>query len=90
MAENYSLNAKFGLNVSSAGTKIKQQAQNVGASLSETVGGLFENMTNFVAKNENVYNGNVEYEIGVASRQAMIIGMNLKNADTKHRFDITI
>jgi hypothetical protein len=90
MADNYSLNSKFGLNVSSTGAKLKEQAQNVGASLSETVGNLFESMTDFVTKNENVYNGNVEYEIGVASRQAMIIGMNLRAADTKHRLDMTI
>ena len=90
MPENYSLNAKFGLNVASSGTSFKQKMESAGAELSKSVGDLFESMTSFVAKNENVYNGNVEYEIGVASRQAMIIGMNLKASETKHRLDFNI
>ena len=40
-------------------------------------------MTSYVAKYENVFNGDVEREIGMYSRQAMIVGMNLKAGEEK-------
>jgi Ca2+-transporting ATPase len=43
-----------------------------------------------IAKNENVFNGDVEREIGMYSRQAMIVGMNLKAAEERRRFDMNI
>lgn len=90
MAENYSLNSKFGLNVSVNNANLntgKQAAKNI----DEAVGSLFDNITNYVAKYENVFDGTVEKEINMYSRQAMIVGMNLKAADnTKSDFDMNI
>ena len=92
MAENYSLNSGFGLNVSNQRTKKQptQQAQTV-ESFSKSVGDFVDSMTSYVAKYENVFNGDVEREINMYSRQAMIVGMNLKNSDsTIRRFDVNI
>ncbi|MBQ8634681.1 hypothetical protein IJ425_00825 [bacterium] len=89
MAENYSLNSRFGLNVSSQGAK-NQQAQKTNIDLSKNVGDLFDSMTSYVAKYENVFNGDVERETNMYSRQAMIIGMNLNSAETKRQFDVNI
>ena len=89
MAENYSLNSRFGLNVSSQGAKNKQ-AQQTQAELSKSVGNLFDSMTSYVSKYENVFNGDVEREINMYSRQAMIVGMNLKAGETKRQFDVNI
>ena len=88
MAENYSLNSRFGLNVTS-NTK-NQQAQQTNVEIEKTVGNLFDTMTNFVSKYEDVFNGNVEHEINMYSRQAMIVGMNLKAGETKRSFDMNI
>ncbi|MBQ7286554.1 MAG: hypothetical protein IJW73_02205 [Candidatus Gastranaerophilales bacterium] len=89
MAENYSLNSRFGLNVSSQGAKNKQ-AQQTHVELSQQVGNLFDSMTSYVSKYENVFNGDVEREINMYSRQAMIVGMNLKAGETKRQFDVNI
>lgn len=90
MAENYSLGARFGFNVSQQGTK-SAAAQTNEAGLIESAGNIFESMTSYVAKYENVFNGDVEKEINMFSRQAMIVGMNLKAADKNHRnFDMNI
>jgi hypothetical protein len=89
MAENYSLNSRFGLNVSSQGAKNKQ-AQQANVELSKNVGNLFDSMTNYVSKYENVFNGDVEREINMYSRQAMIVGMNLKAGETRRQFDVNI
>ena len=89
MAENYSLNSRFWLNVSSQGAKNKQ-AQQINVDLSQNVGNLFDSMTNYVSKYENVFNGDVEREINMYSRQAMIVGMNLKAGETKRQFDVNI
>lgn len=88
MAENYSLNSRFGLNVTS-NTK-NQQAQQTNVEIEKSVGNLFDTMTNFVSKYEDVFNGNVEHEINMYSRQAMIVGMNLKAGETKRSFDMNI
>ena len=89
MAENYSLNSKFGLNVSTKGAQ-NQNAQKAVQNISQNVGELFDSMTGYVAKYENVFNGDVAKEIGMYSRQAMIVGMNLKQGETKHKFDMNI
>lgn len=88
MAENYSLNSRFGLNVTS-NTK-NQQTQQTNVEIEKSVGNLFDTMTNFVSKYEDVFNGNVEHEINMYSRQAMIVGMNLKAGETKRSFDMNI
>ena len=89
MAENYSLNSRFGLNVSSQGAKNKQ-AQQAHVELSQQVGNLFDSMTSYVSKYENVFNGDVEREINMYSRQALIVGMNLKAGETKRQFDVNM
>lgn len=88
MAENYSLNSRFGLNVSNQNAK-SQNTQNYTDTL-KNAAGLFDTVSGFVSKYENVFNGNIEREINMYSRQAMIVGMNLKAADTKHSFDVNI
>ena len=89
MAENYSLNSRFGLNVSSQGAK-NQQAQKTNIDVAKNVGDLFDSMTSYVAKYENVFNGDVERETNMYIRQAMIIGMNLNASETKRNFDMNI
>ena len=89
MAENYSLNSRFGLNVSTKGTN-NQQAQGANVEALKNVGDLFDSMTSYVSKYENVFNGEVAREINMYSRQAMLVGMNLKAADTKRNFDMNI
>ena len=89
MAENYSLNSSFGFNVTSKGAK-NQPAQQTSTNLSQSVGNLFDSMTSYVSKYENVFNGDVEREINMYSRQAMIVGMNLKAGETKRQFDVNI
>ena len=57
MADNYSLGSKFGFNVAQQnGNKLQQKAEQI----EETVGNLFESMTNYVAKYENVFTGEVD------------------------------
>lgn len=90
MAENYSLNSRFGFNVSQQGAKTQQQVQKTNIDLSKTAADLFDSMTSYVAKYENVFNGDVEREIGMYSRQSMIVGMNLKAAEEKRKFDMNI
>jgi len=88
MAENYSLNSRFGLNVSTKGAQNQQAKKS--ANSEKSIANLFDNMTNYVQKYENVFNGDVEREINMYSRQAMIVGMNLKAGETKRNFDISI
>ena len=88
MADNYSLSSKFGFNVAQKNTNnVQQKAEQ----LEETVGNLFDTMTSYVAKYENVFTGEVAKEINSYSRQAMIVGMNLKASDGNIRkFDMNI
>ena len=88
MAQNYNLNSNFGFNVTGANrTSVQKQSEN----LAEKASNLFDSMTNYVDKYENVFSGEVEKEINMYSRQAMIVGMNLKAADnTIRRFDMNI
>ena len=88
MAQNYNLNSNFGFNVTGANrTSVQKQSE----TLAEKASNLFDSMTNYVDKYENVFSGEVEKEINMYSRQAMIVGMNLKAADnTIRRFDMNI
>ncbi len=90
MSQDYNLGSTFGFNVSSKGTAF-QGAKELVSELNNSAGNLFESMTDYVAKYEDVFNGNVANEINMYSRQAMIVGMNLKAADGKIRnFDMNI
>ena len=91
MAENYNLNNSFGFNIQKKlvvnGNDIKTAAKNI----DEQVGNLFDNMVGYVAKYENVFNGNVERETNMYIRQSMLVGMNLRAEDnTRRNFDMNI
>ncbi len=87
MAENYSLNSKFGFNIKSSNLGQNQNKIDI----KNSVENLFGSVNNFFAKNEQVFNGDVEKEINMYSRQAMIVGMNLKASDDNiRRFDMNI
>ncbi len=89
MAENYNLGSRFGLNVSPKGGNFSSaETQKLEADLLSP--SLFDSMTGYVAKYENVFNGEVAEEINMYSRQAMIVGMNLKAAEVKRNFDMNI
>ena len=88
MAENYSLNSRFGLNVSSQGAQTKQQEHKV--DISKSVGDFVDSMTSYVAQYEDVFSGKVEHDINMYSRQAMIVGMNLRAGEEKRNFDMNI
>ena len=88
MAENYSLNSRFGLNVTK-GTQ-NQQAQQTNIEPEKNIGNLFDSMINFSSKYDDVFNGKVEHEINMYSRQAMIVGMNLRAGEEKRNFDMNI
>ncbi|MBR1617469.1 hypothetical protein IJ670_04890 [bacterium] len=87
--ENYSINSSFGRNVmpQSANTSSKEQ----GTNLFEKTAEILDSITGFVDKYENVFNGDVQNEINLISRQAMLIGMSLKAGDTTVRnFDMNM
>lgn len=88
MAENYSLNSRFGLNVTKGAQN--QQAQQTNTETGKNIGDLFASMNDFVSKYDDVFSGKVEHEINMYSRQAMIVGMNLKASETKRSFDMNI
>ena len=89
MSQNYNLNSNFGLNVT--GGSAKTQGQKPQIDLAQKAANLFDSMTSYVDKYENVLTGNVEQEINMYSRQMMIVGMNLKAADGNiRRFDMNI
>ncbi len=89
MAENYNLGSRFGLNITPKGGKVSP-AETQKKDTESAVPNLFDSMTGYVAKYENVFNGEVAEEINMYSRQAMIVGMNLKAAETKRSFDMNI
>lgn len=90
MAENYSLNSGFGFNISQRGAKTSAAAK-AEAAISSAANGLFGSVNNFFEKHEKVFTGDVEKEINMYSRQAMIVGMNLKASDkTIRKFDMNI
>ena len=90
MAENYSLNNGFGFNVSKKGVNTGN-VQHTIENIDKSVGNLFDTMTEYVSKYENVFNGNVESEINMYTRQAMIVGMNLRAENgARHSFDMNI
>lgn len=88
MAENYNLGSKFGFNVAqpkTGGQSLAPKKIDVG----DAVGNFIDSMTSYVDKYEDVFNGNVAKEIGMYSRQMMIVGMNLKSDDKNIRnFDM--
>ncbi len=87
MGQNYNLNSSFGFNIM-PGAK---NASAKGALGSEASKNAFGSVFNFVDKYENVFNGDVEKEINMYSRQAMFVGMNLKAGDNNiRRFDVNI
>ena len=90
MAENYSLGQGFGFNISKKpinADTVKHAVQNI----DEAVGNLFDGATNYVDKYEDVFNGNVEREINMYTRQAMIVGMSLRaEGERKPQFDTNI
>jgi len=91
MAENYNLNNNnFGLNVAKKGIVPNDIQQTVG-NINDSVINLFESMTNYVAKYENVFNGEVEQETNMYIRQSMLVGMSLRAEEGKgSRFDTNI
>lgn len=89
MAENYSLNSKFGFNVIPKGGN-SSNAQQESTKEEKLSSDLFELSNNFFNKFEDVSSGKVEHQINMYSRQAMIIGMNLKAAEQKRNFDVNI
>ena len=89
MSQNYNLNSNFGLNVTGGASKAQSHKQD--ANLVQKAADLFDSMTGYVDKYENVFTGDVEKEINMYSRQMMIVGMNLKAADGNIRkFDMNI
>ena len=86
MAENYSLNSKFGFNVTPKKDNINKQ--NTAKEAQQKVENLFDSMTGYVKKYENVFTGDVEKEINMYARQAMIVGMNLRASEVKRNFDM--
>lgn len=85
MAENYSLGSKFGFNIANPNRGLVSGAnQNL-------ANDLFNVQDTKQSKYENVFNGNVANEINMYTRQAMIVGMNLKAAEgEKRQFDMNI
>ncbi len=89
MGQNYNLNSTFGMNVSSRNTRVKPEKTQK-TNIESTIGDLLDNFVSFSPETEKVYNGDVEKQINMYSRQAMIVGMNLRNAEVKRNFDVNI
>ena len=89
MAQNYNLNSNFGFNVTPKGAPNQtSQQQEV---IEQKKASIFDSVASFFEKNEEVFSGDVQKEINMYSRQAMIIGMNLKASDKNvRRFDMNI
>lgn len=90
MGQNYNLNSTFGLNVAQQRTKQAKPEVTKKINIETTIGNLFDSITSFSPDKEKVYNGDVEKQINMYSRQAMIVGMNLRNAEVKRHFDTSI
>lgn len=91
MSQNYNLNNNFGFNIikkeGANQASIQQAVQNI----NQTATDLFDNITGYVAKYENVFNGEVEEETNMYMRQSMMIGMNMRAEDNKRpNFDMNI
>jgi len=85
VAENYSLGSKFGFNIASP-TKGLTSGVNI-----NTANDLFDIQNSKDTQYENVFNGSIAEQINMYSRQAMIVGMNLKAAEgEKRNFDMNI
>lgn len=91
MAENFSFLKPFGMNVAPKNAPVQPKIKEPSVNINETVSNIFDSMTSYIADNEDVFNGNVAHQINMYSRQSMIVGMNMKAADTNvHRFDMNI
>lgn len=90
MSQNYNLNNNFGFNIIKKGTdeaSTQQAVQNI----NDTAINLFDNITGYVAKYENVFSGEVEEETNMYVRQSMMIGMSMRAEDNKRTsFDMNI
>ena len=89
MSQNYNLNSNFGLNVSPHKGKT-QNVQQGQIEENKQSYNIFNSLGEYVDKYENVFSGDIENEINMYSRQAMIVGMNLKAGETVRKFDINI
>ena len=90
MGQNYNLNSTFGLDVTPRSPKQPKPEVKQKTNIESTLGNLFDSFTSFSPEAEKVYTGDVEKQINMYSRQAMIVGMNLRNAETKRHFDVNI
>ena len=90
MAQNYNLNSTFGFNVTTRQKQQTKQEKTQKINLDATIGNLFDSITSFSPEAEKVYTGDVEKQINMYSRQAMIVGMNLRNAEEQRHFDMNI
>jgi len=90
MGQNYNLNANFGFNVTNKKIKTAEtEKQTLEQQKKEF--NIFTPISDYFNKYEDVLNGNTEKEINMYSRQAMIVGMNLKASDkTLRKFDMNI
>ncbi len=89
MGQNYNLNSTFGMNVTSRNARVKPESTQK-TNLESSISNLFDNFVSYSPEAEKVYNGDVEKQINMYSRQAMIVGMNLRNAQVKRSFDVNI
>ena len=90
MSENYNLNSGFGFNVTSKGAQT-QKFNKLNIDSINPVGNIFSGLTDKTSKYDDVLNGNISKEINLYTRQAMIVGMNLKASDKNIRnFDVNI
>ena len=90
MGQNYNLNSTFGLNVTPRNPQQQKPEVKQKTNIESTIGNLFDSFTSFSPEAEKVYTGDVEKQINMYSRQAMIVGMNLRNAEEKRHFDVNI
>ena len=96
MAENYSLNSSFGLNVSSQGAK-KQQTQKTNVEIVKSIDNFLDSATGYVSKYENVFNGDIGYIINIKGNEitidfdSNIVKYNTKDLNTiKHAYAISV
>lgn len=89
MSESYNLKSSFGFNVQPRGTQTSN-AQSAESISNQAVKDIF-GVNKYLTDNEDVFNGNVEHQIDLYTRQSMIIGMNLRNAQgPKRKLDVSL
>ena len=89
MGQNYNLNSTFGYNVTQRTAQKQPEAQRTN-SIDTTISSLIDSFSSFSPEKERVYSGDVAKEINMYTRQAKIVGMNLRNAEDKRRFDVNM